>query len=92
MKREMPKRNVSNARKCIFFCFLICFFIFSSPANFLDVGGSANVQQITQAFKIITSDPKVKGKPFFVLFFLEFCGFGERHVVVGISQNKCSRD
>jgi succinyl-CoA synthetase beta subunit len=32
-----------------------------SPANFLDVGGSANVQQITQAFKIITSDPKVKG-------------------------------
>ncbi len=33
----------------------------ASPANFLDVGGSANVQQITQAFKIITSDPKVKG-------------------------------
>lgn len=31
------------------------------PANFLDVGGGANKQQITEAFKIITSDPNVKG-------------------------------
>jgi succinyl-CoA synthetase beta subunit len=29
------------------------------PANFLDVGGGANVQQIKEAFKIISSDPKV---------------------------------
>lgn len=33
----------------------------SAPANFLDVGGSANQEQVTQAFKIITSDPNVKG-------------------------------
>ncbi len=31
------------------------------PANFLDVGGGANVDQITAAFKIITKDPDVKG-------------------------------
>ncbi len=32
-----------------------------SPANFLDVGGGANAEQVTQAFKIILSDPNVKG-------------------------------
>jgi len=31
-----------------------------SPANFLDVGGGANAKQITEAFKIISSDPQVK--------------------------------
>jgi len=31
-----------------------------SPANFLDVGGGANEQQVTEAFKILTGDPKVK--------------------------------
>lgn len=33
----------------------------SSPANFLDVGGGATAEKVTEAFKIITSDPKVKG-------------------------------
>ena len=32
-----------------------------SPANFLDVGGSATVDQVTEAFKIILSDINVKG-------------------------------
>lgn len=32
-----------------------------SPANFLDVGGSATKEKVTAAFKIITSDPAVKG-------------------------------
>jgi len=31
------------------------------PANFLDVGGGANEKQVELAFKILTSDPKVKG-------------------------------
>jgi len=31
------------------------------PANFLDIGGGASEKQVTEAFKIITSDPKVKG-------------------------------
>ena len=33
----------------------------SSPANFLDVGGGATTEKVTEAFKIITSDPQVKG-------------------------------
>lgn len=32
-----------------------------SPANFLDVGGSASAEKVTEAFKIILSDPAVKG-------------------------------
>ena len=31
-----------------------------SPANFLDVGGSATEERVMEAFKIILSDPKVK--------------------------------
>ncbi len=31
-----------------------------APANFLDVGGSASVKQVTEAFKIISSDSTVK--------------------------------
>eukprot|EP01127_Copromyxa_protea_P014595 TRINITY_DN40_c0_g1_i1.p1 TRINITY_DN40_c0_g1~~TRINITY_DN40_c0_g1_i1.p1 ORF type:complete len:398 (-),score=109.63 TRINITY_DN40_c0_g1_i1:42-1235(-) len=31
-----------------------------APANFLDVGGGANEQQVTEAFKILNSDPQVK--------------------------------
>ena len=30
-----------------------------SPANFLDVGGGASVEQVRNAFKILTSDPNV---------------------------------
>ena len=32
-----------------------------SPANFLDVGGSATVERVTEAFKIILSDGNVEG-------------------------------
>jgi succinyl-CoA synthetase beta subunit len=32
-----------------------------APANFLDVGGGANKEKVTAAFKIITADPNVKG-------------------------------
>jgi succinyl-CoA synthetase beta subunit len=31
------------------------------PANFLDVGGGATIERVTEAFKIILSDKKVKG-------------------------------
>lgn len=31
-----------------------------NPANFLDVGGGATANQVTEAFKLITSDPKVQ--------------------------------
>jgi succinyl-CoA synthetase beta subunit len=32
-----------------------------TPANFLDVGGGANKEKVTEAFKIILKDPNVKG-------------------------------
>ncbi|OAE18562.1 hypothetical protein AXG93_1923s1180 [Marchantia polymorpha subsp. ruderalis] len=31
-----------------------------TPANFLDVGGNASENQVVEAFKILTADPKVK--------------------------------
>ncbi len=36
-------------------------FVGGEPANFLDVGGGADKDQISAAFKIITADPAVKG-------------------------------
>ena len=33
----------------------------AEPANFLDGGGGATKEKVTEAFKIITSDPNVKG-------------------------------
>ena len=33
----------------------------AEPANFLDVGGGATRERVTEAFKIILSDPNVKG-------------------------------
>ena len=33
----------------------------AEPANFFDVGGGATKEKVTEAFKIITSDPQVKG-------------------------------
>ncbi len=32
-----------------------------SPANFLDVGGGANVETVTEAFRILLADKNVKG-------------------------------
>jgi len=31
------------------------------PANFLDVGGGADTEQVTQAFRILLEDPNVRG-------------------------------
>lgn len=36
-----------------------------TPANFLDVGGGATAHQVTEAFKLITSDKKVRRAEFF---------------------------
>ena len=33
----------------------------ASPANFLDVGGGATAEKVTEAFKIMLKNPKVKG-------------------------------
>jgi len=36
-------------------------YVGGEPANFLDVGGGADKDQVAAAFKIITKDPNVKG-------------------------------
>ena len=36
-------------------------FFGAEPANFLDVGGGATAEKVTAAFKLITSDPALKG-------------------------------
>jgi len=36
-------------------------YVGGEPANFLDVGGGATAETITEAFKLITADPNVKG-------------------------------
>jgi succinyl-CoA synthetase beta subunit len=36
-------------------------YVGGEPANFLDVGGGAEKDQIVAAFKLITEDPNVKG-------------------------------
>ena len=33
----------------------------AAPANFLDVGGGATTEKVTEAFKIMLKNPKVKG-------------------------------
>ena len=33
----------------------------AEPANFLDVGGGATAEKVTEAFKIMLKNPKVKG-------------------------------
>ena len=33
------------------------------PANFLDVGGGATAEKVTEAFKIMLKNPKVEGDP-----------------------------
>jgi len=42
-----------------------------SPANFLDVGGGATANQVKEAFKIITADPKVRIRSGFVCFLIQ---------------------
>lgn len=53
-----------------------------TPANFLDVGGGATAQQVTEAFKLITSDKKV-----IRLLFMEPCIYALR-TVYGLNTKK----
>jgi len=54
------------------------------PANFLDVGGGATEQQITEAFKIITSDSSVKA-----LLVNIFGGIMKCDIIAGGIVNAC---
>ena len=56
------------------------------PANFLDVGGGANAEQVAAAIRIITADPNVKG--IFVNIFggIMKCDTVAAGIIAGIQQ------
>lgn len=60
------------------------------PANFLDVGGGANVEQVTTAFKIILSDKRVK--TIFVNIFggIMRCDVIAEGIIAAVKQTKLS--
>jgi len=62
-----------------------------SPANFLDVGGAANVEAMTAAFKIISGDPNVKA--IFVNIFggIARCDHIAEAVVAGVKATGASK-
>merc|ERR1712137_1097088 len=62
-----------------------------SPANFLDVGGAANVEAMTAAFKIISGDPNVKA--IFVNIFggIARCDHIAEAVVAGVKATGSSK-
>ncbi|RKD24187.1 succinate--CoA ligase subunit beta [Ammoniphilus oxalaticus] len=61
------------------------------PANFLDVGGGASAERVTEAFKLILSDPKVKG--IFVNIFggIMQCDVIATGIVNAVEQTKLNR-
>jgi len=57
-----------------------------SPANFLDVGGGANKERVSAAFKIITSDPNVKGILVNIFGGIMFCDVIAEGVVAAVKE------
>ena len=57
-----------------------------APANFLDVGGSATKEKVTAAFKIISSDPKVKGSLVNIFGGIMKCDIIAEGVVAGVNE------
>ena len=57
-----------------------------SPANFLDVGGGASKERVTAAFKIITSDPNVKGILVNIFGGIMFCDVIADGVVAAVKE------
>ena len=58
----------------------------ASPANFLDVGGGATTEKVTAAFKIITSDPNVKGILVNIFGGIMRCDFIAEGVVTAVKE------
>ncbi len=56
-----------------------------SPANFLDVGGTANAETVSSAFRIITADPSVKAVLINIFGGIVRCDRVARGVIEGLS-------
>lgn len=57
-----------------------------SPANFLDVGGGASKEKVSAAFKIITSDPNVRGILVNIFGGIMFCDVIADGVVAAVKE------
>ncbi|MGM8211769.1 ADP-forming succinate--CoA ligase subunit beta [Virgibacillus sp. W0430] len=57
-----------------------------NPANFLDVGGDATPEKVAEAFKIILSDPEVKGIFVNVFGGIMRCDFIARGIIAATEQ------
>lgn len=60
----------------------------ADPANFLDVGGGASAKQVTEAFKIISSDPHVLFL-FFTFFLCSFSSKRKRKIEILLFLGQC---
>src|SRR5207247_11298844 len=60
------------------------------PANFLDVGGGASKEQVTAAFKIILSDPHVKGILVNIFGGIMQCDIIASGIVAAVQETKLS--
>lgn len=60
------------------------------PANFLDVGGGANEEKVTAAFKIILADPKVQGVLVNIFGGIMKCDIIAKGVIAAAKQVKLS--
>ena len=58
----------------------------AEPANFLDVGGGATKEKVTEAFKIITSDPHVKGSLVYIFGGIMRCDVIAEGVVAAVKE------
>jgi len=58
------------------------------PANFLDVGGGANAQQVTEAFRILLSDPNVKAVLFNIFGGITRCDEVARGILTAMDEVK----
>jgi succinyl-CoA synthetase beta subunit len=61
-------------------------FVGGEPANFLDVGGGADKDQVAAAMKIITSDPNVKGIFINIFGGIMQCDVIARGVIEGVKE------
>ena len=61
-----------------------------TPANFLDVGGGASKDKVTAAFKIITSDPNVKGILINIFGGIMRCDIIAEGVVAAVRKSACA--
>ncbi len=64
----------------------ICKLHGGDPANFLDVGGGATAEQVTEAFKIISSDPKVSAILVNIFGGIMRCDVIAKGIIAAVSQ------